>query len=378
MKKMVFCVILLLMGLAMVLMGCIGSAPGTGSGGRLFAEPSAPAGSSGGMDLDAAIGEAAAQMGKNLPRGTEIALVSVASSSAQLSEYVIGRLEAALVGGGRLVVVDRANLDKIREEQGFQLSGEVDDNSAKSIGKLLGAGAIVTGAFADLGDVYSLTLKAINIETATVAVSYPADIAKSTRIETLLASGGGAGTGTRTAQRGGRSAAQMPAREYKAGDEGPAGGIVFYDIGFYMDGWRYLEAAPQDFPLRVQWGDLGVLTDIEETGIGTGRKNTSTVVSILKNKGEKLRAAQVVSIPEYGGYDDWFLPSKEELNLMYENLKKQRIGKFSNDVYWSSSSNTSRYIDVGHTGVWQIDFTDGEQKNAHYYNTGLVRAVRQF
>jgi hypothetical protein len=53
-------------------------------------------------------------------------------------------------------------------------------------------GAIVTGGFANLGDVYSLTLKAINIETATVAVSYPADIAKSARIETLLASGGGA------------------------------------------------------------------------------------------------------------------------------------------------------------------------------------------
>jgi hypothetical protein len=65
MKKMVFCVIPLLT----VLMGCIGSAPGTGSG-RLFAEPSAPAGSSGGMDLDAAIREAAAQMGKNLPKGT--------------------------------------------------------------------------------------------------------------------------------------------------------------------------------------------------------------------------------------------------------------------------------------------------------------------
>jgi hypothetical protein len=30
------------------------------------------------------------------------------------------------------------------EEQGFQLSGEVDDDSAKSIGKLSGAGAIVT------------------------------------------------------------------------------------------------------------------------------------------------------------------------------------------------------------------------------------------
>jgi hypothetical protein len=55
------------------------------------------------------------------------------SSSVQLSEYVISRLEAALVSGTKLVVVDRANLDKVREEQGFRLSGEVDDNSAKSM-----------------------------------------------------------------------------------------------------------------------------------------------------------------------------------------------------------------------------------------------------
>jgi hypothetical protein len=214
-------------------------------------------------------------------------------------------------------LVDRASLDKIRGEQGFQLSGEVDDNSAKTIGKLLGARAIVTGAFADLGDVHSLTLKAINIETATIAVSYPADIAKSTRIETLLASGGGAargggtGTVTQTVQAGG-SAAPAPAPDpapttppapvYKIGDTGPADGIVFFDMGFYMDEWRYLEAAPQDFPARVKWITEGIGTFSTETGIGTGKQNTSYLVSFLRGKGETMRAAQVVSVPEYGSY----------------------------------------------------------------------------
>jgi hypothetical protein len=383
MKKMIFCVIPLLM----VLMGCVGTAPGTGSGG-LFAGSSKPAGSSGGVDLDAAIREAAAQMGKNLPSGMEVALVSVASSSAQLSEYVISRLEAALVGGRKLVVVDRANLDKIRAEQGFQLSGEVDDNSAKSIGRLLGAGAIVTGAFADLGDVYSLTLKAINIETATVAVSYPADIAKSTRIETLLASGGGAETGTASrpavqrggstaARTGGSAAAQAPAREYKVGDEGPAGGIVFYDIGFYMDGWRYLEAAPQDFPILVKWTNESIGTFATENGVGTGKQNTLYLVSFLSERGETMRAAQVVSVPEYGGYDDWFLPSKDELNLMYENLKKQRIGEFSNKLYWSSSGGLTSGLNWNLV-AWQMNFSDGTQKRVSCSADGLVRAIRQF
>ncbi|AEF82930.1 lipoprotein [Leadbettera azotonutricia] len=99
-------------------------------------------GGSGGIDLDAAIKEAAVRMDTRIPVGTKVALVSIASSPASLSEYIISRLEAAVVDGGKLVVVDRANLDKVREEQGFQLSGEVDDNSVQNIGKLLGAGQL--------------------------------------------------------------------------------------------------------------------------------------------------------------------------------------------------------------------------------------------
>jgi hypothetical protein len=336
------------------------------------------------MDLDAAIREAAAQMGEMLPDGTEIAIVSVASSSVQFSEYVISRLEAALVSGKKLTVVDRANLDKIREEQGFQLSGEVDDNSAKSIGKLLGAGAIVTGGFANLGDVYSLTLKAINIETATVAVSYPADIAKSTRIQTLLASGGGgAETPAQRTNAGGNttvSAAQASApaaSAYKIGDTGPAGGIVFFDMGFYMDGWRYLEAAPQDFPVKVKWINERIGTFSTETGIGTGKQNTSFLVSFLRGKGETMRAAQVVSVPEYGGYADWFLPSIDELNLMYENLKRQKIGEFSNNVYWSSSGGLTHGTNWNLV-AWQTNFSDGTHNRVRAYADGLVRAVRRF
>jgi len=157
-----------------------------------------------GMDLDTAIREAATQMEAKISSRTMVALVSLASPSTAFSTQVLTRLESAIVSNGKLVVVDRANLDKVRAEQGFQLSGEVDDESAKSIGKLLGAGAIVTGSLTDLGDVFSLTLKAINIETATVAVSYLADLTKTTRIETLLATRDGAGSGgtsTATASR---------------------------------------------------------------------------------------------------------------------------------------------------------------------------------
>jgi hypothetical protein len=343
--------------LIMLVMGCAGGAK--------------PAGSSGGMDLDVTIKEAAARMGDKLPGGTKIALVSVASSSAQLSEYVISRLEAALVDGNKLVVVDRANLDKVREEQGFQLSGEVDDDSAKSIGKLLGAGAIVTGAFANLGDVYSLTLKAINIETATVAVSYPADIAKSTRIETLLASGGGAGTGTRTAQTGGKAAPEPAA--YKIGDEGPAGGIVFYDKGNSSGGWRYLEAAPASTEGNLNWlvNYNGIDVGVKKTDVGTGKENTRVLGGSL-SKGVPEAALHCIEL-DFGGFQDWFLPSKDELNLMYIYLQRKGLGGFSSDRYWSSSQSPS------YSGAaYNQNFSDGRQDTNILSTECSVRAIRQF
>jgi hypothetical protein len=384
------------------------------------------------MDLDTAIREAAAQMGENLPGGTKVALVSVASSSAQFSEYVISRLEAALVSGKKLVVVDRANLDKIREEQGFQASGEVDDDSAKSIGKLLGAGAIVTGAFANLGDVYSLTLKAINIETATVAASYPADIAKSVRIETLLASGGGARTGTRTAQAGGSTAsatqtatstpvaqdpaatstpatqdpaatpapvvqtpaqtaqttrvAQTPVPEtpktYKIGDTGPAGGFIFYDKGNDSGGWRYLEAAPASTEGKaLQWSVSAFDTGAKGSEAGTGKQNTRNIMDASVQVAVNAPAARLCDRLAYGGYDDWYLPSKNELGLMYMNLKVDGIGGLGNEWYWSSSESG-----IG-SGVWIQNFGNGQQYAGLSYDSNTqsakdkghnVRAIRQF
>ncbi|GHU38569.1 hypothetical protein FACS1894190_00400 [Spirochaetia bacterium] len=453
MKKLLFCIIPLL-----VLMGCAsGRKPAAQAAGtpavKNVVNPH-------GIDLDAAIKEAAAQMGENLPVNTEVALVSVASSSAQLSEYVISRLEAALVSGRKLVVVDRANLDKIREEQGFQLSGEVDDNSAKEIGKILGAGAIVTGSFINLGDVYGLSLKAINMKTAAIAVSYPADITKSTRIETLLASGGGStGTGTRTAQTpratSATAAAAVPPaptapapavpaapvqrnsndpsykvgdkgpggglifyetdvsysapppvnREYQSGQNGPAGGLVFYpaahvqtppkvdrayQIGetgpaggiiFYINpqagDWKYLEAAPASAEFSRNWGLSGktVRTDVTT---GAGQQNTKTIAAALENNGEIGAALLCVDLTA-GGYKDWFLPSKAELNLMYRNLALKSLGSFKSNLYWSSSAADNNY-------AWMQDFSDGSQKSAwngrdggaDKQTTRLVRAVRQF
>ena len=421
------------------------------------------AANSNGMDLDAAIREAATQMESKIPSKTMVALVSVASPSTAFSTQVLTRLESAIVSSGKLVVVDRANLDKVRAEQGFQLSGEVDDESAKSIGKLLGAGAIVTGSLTDLGDVYSLTLKAINIETATVAVSYLADLTKTTRIETLLATRDGATTSSTNSSTTVRAQKTTPAapvqytvafnangasgtapsaqtvqngesitipdvgamtnsgrnfggwntradgngtpyvagsilivnantqlyakwieRVYKIGDRGPAGGFIFYDKGNSSGGWRYLEAAPVETEAKLNWLNKEMEIAGTRTDLGSGKKNTQLITADL-SIGVPEAALHCVEL-EYGGFRDWFLPSKDELNLMYVNLKRKNIGGFADELYWSSSE--FYYMQFAWAGsgdawvAWIQSFKDANQSGGILNRSGrspvLVRAIRQF
>ena len=173
-----------------------------------------------------------------------------------------------------------------------------------------------------------------------------------------------------------------PLATYSLRDIGPAGGYIFYDKGSSSDGWRYLEAAPVSTEwYNKEWGSFGTLIGGTETGIGTGQSNTTTIVTWLDNNTDDTygdvtsktdRAAYLCDALTEGGYDDWFLPSKDELNLMYENLKVFVIGGFADYSYWSSSEYYAYY-------AWYQYFGDGSQ----YYSSKegssrRVRAVRAF
>jgi TolB-like protein len=122
------------------------------------------------------------------------------------------------------------------------------------------------------------------------------------------------------------------------GSPGPAGGIVFYDKGSYSDGWRYLEAAPANYEFTSDW-----------------------------NSAEgKCRSLNI------GGFSGWRLPTKDELDLMYKNLKQKGLGGFNNNWYWSSSQINSNY-------AWYQRFSDGGQFDIYGKgSTFSVRAVRAF
>jgi hypothetical protein len=160
------------------------------------------------------------------------------------------------------------------------------------------------------------------------------------------------------------------AKVYKIGDIGPAGGWIFYDKGSFSDGWRYLEAAPRDAGGSIAWGLYGKDVAGTEKAVGSGRRNTQLILEALRRAGETGRAAQICAAFEAGGFKDWFLPSKGELDLMYKNLKTRDLGNFQN-WYWSSSELDNSY-------AWGQRFSDGDQVNDYKTNANSVRAVRAF
>jgi hypothetical protein len=159
--------------------------------------------------------------------------------------------------------------------------------------------------------------------------------------------------------------------EYKIGDRGPAGGWIFYDKGSYSDGWRYLEAAPAETEWKSkEWGVSGKnISGADGTAVGTGKQNMADIIA-GQGRGNTY-AAQLCEGLNHGGYGAWWLPSKDELDLMYKNLHKRGAGGFADGFYWSSSESNSY-------GAWRQIFYNGSQSSSSKTFDDRVRAVRGF
>jgi len=180
------------------------------------------------------------------------------------------------------------------------------------------------------------------------------------------------------ANRGaGEMSVWLPTREYEPGDTGPAGGFIFYkNPNAAADGWRYLEAAPVDQSAGAKWGCFRrAITGARGTAVGTGKKNTEEMLAACPEQGT---AADLCSSYSLNGVGGWFLPSRDELALMYRHLKATGVADFrdeglaDNCSYWSSSQVTA---DMAH----HIDFPDAGRP--HYDDKDFprrVRAIRAF
>ena len=126
------------------------------------------------------------------------------------------------------------------------------------------------------------------------------------------------------------------------------------------------------------------------TGIGTGKANTTALVNAMRSTAYTSMTTSITTTTSndaarlcdnhvVGSYNDWFLPSKDELNLMYLNLKMNGLGGFSGFytpywTYWSSSENDERT-------AYYHNFNDGNQYfgSKHLeYEEFRVRPIRAF
>jgi hypothetical protein len=110
-------------------------------------------------------------------------------------------------------------------------------------------------------------------------------------------------------------------------------------------------------------------------GPGAGKSNTTIIIASQGQGNGTMYAARVcneLKITQGGKtYADWYLPSKEELNLMYNNLYLAGLGNFDNVKYWSSTESTNN-------SAWYQDFGTGTQWTDYKSTSDAVRAIRAF
>jgi hypothetical protein len=149
------------------------------------------------------------------------------------------------------------------------------------------------------------------------------------------------------------------------------GGIIAYilqsgDPGYDSNIQHGIIAAPSDQSASAPWALTLTNTGATAQALGAGQNNTNLIVG---NQGAGTYAAQLCDNLSLGGYNDWYLPSLDELKKLY--LNKAVIGGFSVAFYWSSSEDTQNT-------AWLQSFNSNSQSPGIKTNNNYVRAVRSF
>ncbi len=161
----------------------------------------------------------------------------------------------------------------------------------------------------------------------------------------------------------------LPTGPLSLGENYGGGKIAYFlqpgDPGYIAGQTHGLIAATTDASVST-WGCSGT-TIPGGTALGSGNQNT---INIMAGCAEPDIAARVCGNLVLNGYSDWYLPSKDELNILFTN--RFTIGNFSSSNFYLSSS------EFDNLSVWDQSFSSGLQNTISKSNARRVRPIRAF
>lgn len=276
-----------------------------------------------------------------------------------------------LVRTGKVSIFDRKNFDTILAEMKFQSGDWASKEKTVQLQKATGATVLGRGQIFKLGSSFYISATMIDANTAEILSASKKSFKDIDELVGLL--------DTMASEIS--TAISKVVMKYKIGDTGPGGGIVFYvsEEGFEVfdgkDGVQkcnYLEVTKEQLAC-VRWSPTDSNSIQGATGLGYGKANTYKIVSYFSNANMGNCAAYVCY--KYSNANtsagEWFLPSKDELNLMYKNVGTKIRAGASETGHWSSSPGGSNH-------AWGQSFFDDYQYSDYKDNANCVRAVRAF
>ena len=258
-------------------------------------------------------------------------------------EVLLDTFTNKIADSGKFKVVDRSKVNEIKKQHEFQNSDWSSDEKVAKLGNALNANMVVVGKLMPFQKKINASFRILDVNTMEIVSTadgvfddilvffnkIPEIVKKLTGETKSISTTSNITTSKTESSSVSTNVSTTYDTDYYIGDTGPGGGIIYHGEGQYI-----YEVSP--------------------------------------NLGEYDWETANITANDYrgGGYDDWYLPTKDELNLVYQNLRKSKNIQ-DNNWYWSSSQYNSN-------NAWVHNFRTGGQGNYYKLYTSSVRAVRKF